>query len=155
MIMCQKLLYKIQLPYTISFLRRIFERNIDEKYYVLIIQFMNGSKIYSTILPCQVWETLHWCMLWLWIPDISALLWAPFLQAVFHSSESHYDLGCRDICQMAMSTHISRFWQNHFKQVSGSVVFTILLIIKFKIILIEYIKMLMTYDNFQKCLLIS
>jgi hypothetical protein len=39
------------LPYTISFLRRIFERNIDEKYYVLIIQFMNGSKIYSTILP--------------------------------------------------------------------------------------------------------
>ena len=36
MVMCQKLLYRIQLPYTISFLRRMFERNIDEKYYVLI-----------------------------------------------------------------------------------------------------------------------
>ena len=74
MVMCQKLLYRIQLPYTISFLRRIFERNIDEEYYVLIIQFINGSKIYSTILPCQIYETLHCCMLWHSIRDSSALL---------------------------------------------------------------------------------
>ena len=148
MVMCQKLLYRIQLPYTISFLRRIFERNIDEEYYVLIIQFMNGLKIYSTILPCQVCETLHCCMLWHWIRDSSALLQAPFLWAVFHSSETHYDLGCRDIRQMAMSTHISRFWQNHFQEGSYSVVFTLLLIIKRKTILIKYIKMSTTNNNF-------
>ena len=37
----------------------IFERNIDAEYYILIIQFMNVSKIYSIILPCQICETLH------------------------------------------------------------------------------------------------
>ena len=49
MVMCQKLLYRIQLPNTISFLRRIFEQNMNEECYILIIQFINGSKMYSTI----------------------------------------------------------------------------------------------------------
>ena len=65
-------------------------------------------------MPCQVYEPLHCCMLWHCIWHSSALLRALSLWAVFHSSETPYDLGCRDTRQMVMSTHISIFWQNHF-----------------------------------------
>ena len=54
----------------------------------------------------------------LYIAVCSALLRAPCLWAVFHSSETHYDLGCRETRQMAMSAHISGFLDNHFEQVS-------------------------------------
>ncbi len=110
---------KVAVQNTITIYNFFFKKNIWAKYWWRILCFNHSihkwfKNIYSTILPCQVCETFHWCMLWLWIRDISALLWAAFLRAVFHSSETHYDLGCRDICQMAMSTHISRFWQKHF-----------------------------------------
>ena len=81
-----------------------FKKNIWAKYYVLIIQFINDSKIYSTILPCQVYGNLQCCMLWHWIRDSSALL-----QLLFYEQFSTV-LKPIMIRQMAMSTHISRFF---------------------------------------------
>ena len=72
----------------------------------------------STILPCQVYEALHCCMLRNGIWDSSALLRARCILAVFHSSETHYDVGWRETRQKAMSAHISGYWDNHFEQAS-------------------------------------
>ena len=113
---------KVAVQNTIAIYNFFFKKNIWAKYWWRILCFNHSihkwfKNIFNHIALPNIWNfTLLYAVTL--NKGQQRPLADPFLWAVFHSSETHYDLGCRDIRQMAMSTHISRLWQNHFQEVA-------------------------------------
>ena len=138
--MRRNLLCIAQLLYAIS-----FKKNIWAKHWWGMLCFNHSThkwfKIYSTILPCQAYETLHCCML----RPLAALSCEQFPTVLRPIMTSVAVISTRWQCQHTFPnsgrTILAGFWQLCFHFITYHQV---------QINFIKYIKMPTTFNNFQK-----